>query len=130
MSVTPLTLGLKTKNISFIHIILVCTKYCYHCSTSNAYAALNQLYSDDIVPSFSCLYIMTQVHTCTTHCIHQNAIYGVRKVRLPKQQEQIACWLACSAHSKAHIAHSCVVVVSYVRKQTYTPARCIRRKIL
>lgn len=62
---------------------------------------------------------MTLVHTCTSSTQVPNMpIYGVRKVRLPKQQEQIACWLACSAHSKAHIAHSCVVVVSYVRKHT------------
>lgn len=103
--------------LSFIHIILGVRRY--HCSTSsNAYAALNQLYSDDIMPSFP--YVLYLYHTL----IHTR-VWCTQGKASKATRADIACWLACSAHSKAHIAHSRIWYVSsvyraYIASKHYT----------
>lgn len=101
--------------LSFIHIILGVRRY--HCSTSsNAYAALNQLYSDDIMPSFP--YVLYLYHTL----IHTR-VWCTQGKASKATRADIACWLACSAHSKAHIAHSRIWYVSSVYRAYITNSR-------
>lgn len=71
---------------------------------------LNQLYFDGTFYTAVCLVFHTHKHTHIRTCMYVSQ----RKVRLPKQPDQIAC----SAHSKAHIArtHSDVRIHSYTTK--------------